>query len=59
MSRLRYNFFIERWQIDAMKAVMTKDGIPVSEQLRRAITAWLKTKGVTEPTKATGRKGRA
>jgi hypothetical protein len=56
MSRLRYNFFIERWQIDGLKAVMTRDGVLVSEQLRRAITAWLKTRGITEPTRKTTRK---
>jgi hypothetical protein len=32
--------------IDGLREVKERDGIPVSEQVRRAIEAWLETKGV-------------
>ena len=60
MRRLRLNFWIESWQVDAMKGIMTRDGVLVSEQIRRAITAYLKTKGVNpRATTDKTRKGRA
>lgn len=31
----------------AMRAVKEKDGVPVSEQIDRAVRAWLKARGVT------------
>jgi hypothetical protein len=33
-----------------MKALQTRDGIPQSEQIRRALRVWLKSKGVTSKT---------
>jgi hypothetical protein len=47
-SRKLYSFWIDPAQADALKVVKQRDGIPESEQIRRAITAWLETKGVTE-----------
>ena len=32
--------------MDGLRTVKDRDGIPVSEQVRRAIVAWLETKGV-------------
>ena len=43
----RYNFFIDEHQRQGLKAVKERDGIPESEQIRRAIAEWLKKKGVT------------
>lgn len=35
--------------IDAMKALQARDGIPQSEQVRRALRAWLEERGVLDP----------
>ena len=32
--------------LDGLQAVKDRDGVPVSEQVRRAIHAWLEAKGV-------------
>jgi hypothetical protein len=32
--------------MEGLRAVKERDGIPVSEQLRRAVEAWLREKGV-------------
>jgi predicted DNA-binding protein len=32
--------------LDALQAIKERDGIPVSEQVRRAIVMWLDSKGV-------------
>ena len=32
--------------MDGLRTVKDRDGIPVSEQVRRAMVAWLETKGV-------------
>jgi hypothetical protein len=45
--RTRYNFFIDDEQRQALRTVKERDGIPESEQIRRAIDLWLETKGVT------------
>ena len=44
--RTRYNFFIEDEQRAALRVIKERDGIPESEQIRRAIDLWLETKGV-------------
>ena len=41
------NFRIDSELLDALDRVRERDGIPVSEQVRRAIRLWLKQKGVT------------
>jgi antitoxin component of RelBE/YafQ-DinJ toxin-antitoxin module len=38
--------------LDALRQVKERDGIPVSEQVRRALLMWLESKGV----KATNRR---
>ena len=57
--RARYTFFID----DDMKAALTtikeRDGISESEQIRRAVKAWIEAKGVelkTERKRAVARK---
>ena len=32
--------------LEGLQAVKDRDGVPVSEQVRRAIEAWLKDKGI-------------
>jgi hypothetical protein len=45
-DRIRYNFFIEQPQRDGLRLVKERDGISESEQIRRAIDAWLESRGV-------------
>jgi Ribbon-helix-helix protein, copG family len=50
---------IDERLMDGLRTVKDRDGIPVSEQVRRAIEAWLETKGVdvkTERKRAATRK---
>ncbi len=42
----RYTFWIDNRLGDALKTIKERDGIPESEQLRRAIAAWAQSKGV-------------
>jgi hypothetical protein len=44
--RIRYNVFIERAQLEAMRQVKERDGIFPAEQIRRAIDLWIAKKGV-------------
>lgn len=44
--RSRYTFFIDEEQRTALSAIKERDGISESEQIRRAVTAWIKLKGV-------------
>ena len=51
--RTRHNFFIDDDQMERLREVKERDGVPVAEQIRRAIDAWLEQKGVLKkkPTK--------
>jgi hypothetical protein len=40
------NIRLERHLVEGMEEVKRRDGVPISEQVRRAVTAWLETKGV-------------
>lgn len=44
--RSRYTFFIDEDQRAALRAIKDSDGVPESEQIRRAIKAWLDARGV-------------
>lgn len=44
--RARYTFFIDADQRAALAAIKDRDGISESEQIRRAIKAWIEQKGV-------------
>jgi hypothetical protein len=46
--RTRYNFFIDDEQRDALRAIKARDGVPESEQIRRAIDEWIEKKDVTK-----------
>jgi hypothetical protein len=45
--RKLHTFRIDEDLLQAMQDIWERDGIQVSEQIRRAIRAWLETKGVT------------
>jgi hypothetical protein len=57
--RKRYSFWIDHEQASGLKVVKERDGVPESEQIRRAINDWLEKKGVrgkTERPRAVTRK---
>jgi metal-responsive CopG/Arc/MetJ family transcriptional regulator len=41
-------FRIDQDLLDGLQAVWERDGVAVSEQVRRAIRAWLESKGIVE-----------
>lgn len=43
-SRLT-NFRLDTELLDALQRIKDRDGVPISEQVRRALIAWLETKG--------------
>lgn len=45
--KIRFNFWLEADQRDGLRLVKERDGVPESEQVRRAIASWLESKGVT------------
>ena len=47
MAALRQsNFRLEEEILEGLDQVRERDGVPVSEQVRRALLAWLESKGV-------------
>jgi hypothetical protein len=44
----RYTFFIDDAERAALTAIKERDGISESEQIRRAIKAWIELKGITK-----------
>lgn len=46
MRRPIYNFAIDPELLDALRTIKGRDGISESEQIRRGIRLWLRTKGV-------------
>jgi hypothetical protein len=47
-----YSFMIDPEMVDALKLVKKRDGVSESEQIRRGIEMWLKSKGLTLKKKA-------
>lgn len=43
--RIRYNLFLDEHQRDALRRIKARDGIPESEQIRRALDEWLERRG--------------
>ena len=41
------NFRLDEEILAALQFIKERDGVPVSEQVRRALTAWVESKGVT------------
>jgi hypothetical protein len=50
--RKLHAFRIDEEQLAAMQEIWERDGIQVSEQIRRAIRAWLDSKGVRSSPRA-------
>jgi Ribbon-helix-helix protein, copG family len=48
------NFRLEEEMIAALQRIRERDGIPVSEQVRRALQAWIELKG--DPAKSSKKK---
>ena len=48
----RCTFWIDESLGDALKTIKERDGVPESEQLRRAISAWVQSKGLKLPAEA-------
>ena len=44
-KRTRYTFFIDAPLLAGLRRIKERDGVPESEQIRRAIRAWLEEKG--------------
>ena len=59
-ARNRYTFYIDAEQRAALAAIKERDGISESEQIRRAIKAWIEQKGVSvKPERKQPSKGRS
>jgi len=59
MDRKRYTFWIDVDQAAALKRIKTRDGVPESEQLRRAIAAWIDARWRTAIRRGDGPRKRA
>jgi uncharacterized protein (DUF4415 family) len=53
-TKKQTNFRIDPDILEGLQEVKERDGIPLSEQMRRALRAWLDSKGIT--TKAATRR---
>ena len=49
------NFRLEEELLEALQAIRERDGIPVAEQVRRALQAWIEAKGVRKTAKRSAR----
>jgi hypothetical protein len=47
-TKKQSNFRIDPEIMSGLQLVKEREGIPLSEQVRRALRAWLETKGVSE-----------
>jgi hypothetical protein len=47
-SKAQTAFRIDPDILDGLREVKERDGVPISEQVRRALTAWLESKGVNK-----------
>jgi hypothetical protein len=50
-TRARYTRFLDDYQREALKAVKEKDGVPESEQIRRALDEWHAKRGIGKTVK--------
>lgn len=53
--RKLYSFWIDPEHLTALKAIQVRDGILPSEQIRRALAAWVTRKGLSKRTQKKGR----
>jgi hypothetical protein len=49
--KIMYSLRLEPEQARLLKAIKARDGIPESEQIRRALMIWFEQKGVLKPKK--------
>ncbi len=49
--KVMYSVRLEPEQARLLKAIKARDGIPESEQIRRALGLWFEQKGVLKPKK--------
>lgn len=49
--KVRFNMLLDEHQRQGLRAVKERDGIPESEQVRRAIDEWLERRGITSERK--------
>ena len=57
MPREQTAFRLDQDLMNGLRAVKERDGVPISEQVRRAVRVWLEAKGAM-PTKAMRAKAR-
>lgn len=57
-DRKPYTFYLDADLAAGLDHIKERDGVSVSEQIRRAIRAWLDAKGVKEGKRAATRKRR-
>ncbi len=58
MPRKLTNFLIDPDLMEGLKAVRERDGVAVSEQIRRGIRLWLESKGVIKAERRPGPTGK-
>jgi hypothetical protein len=46
-----YSLRLDPEQARLLKAIKARDGIPESEQIRRALAVWFEQKGMVKPTR--------
>ena len=46
MYRRMHSFYLDPELSEGLRAIKDRDGIPDSEQVRRAVRVWLETKGL-------------
>jgi hypothetical protein len=44
-NRTRYTFWIDAPDLQAIQSIKEKEGVPESEQIRRALKEWLRKRG--------------
>lgn len=44
-------------QLEALRAIKERDGVPLTQQVQRALVLWIKSKGITENKTARKRAG--
>ena len=54
-KRKPYTFYVDLELAAGLERIRERDGVPVSEQIRRAIRAWLDTKEVKKAPQRTKR----
>ena len=51
-TKIMYSLRLEPEQARLLKAIKARDGIPESEQIRRALMIWFEQKGMVKPKKS-------